>query len=618
MEALSFEKGLEGALLRSLDLRIAVLDGAGTVCAVNEAWSRFAEQEGGERLASAVGPGARYLEVCRRSAAAGCPWALVVLDGLSEILAGKRLQFTLEYPCLEEPGGEERWFLLHATPLPGGGAVATHIDVTDHRQAEERLVRQQADYQLLLDAASDLISLHSAESVFSYASPACERLLGYQAAELVGHAVWGFLHPDDLAHAHEVHDRFKQHSLQEVVALRWRHKNGSHVWLESTLRRLSEHDEQRQVIAINRDITERKRAEQAELSLRQALERSAYEWRSTFDAIESPIVLLGFEGRVRRINRASKELLGLSYPEIIGRPVAELATRQPWQAVAALALDIAAGQPPQVCEARDDAAGKTWEVEGCVSAASDDGEARMIIQVRDISATVALHDALRRSETMGALGAVVAGVAHEVRNPLFGISAVLDACEKRYGDRPEVQRYFPLLRSELGRLTDLMRSLLDYGKPTRLAPAQGDLAEVLHEALALCRPLAEERQVELAVCGAPPAGVAFDRPQLTQAVKNVVENAVQHSPRGGRVTVEAGAATESGAAWARLAVRDQGPGFQPQDLPKVFEPFFSRRESGTGLGLSIVARVVEGHGGRVRARNHPQGGGLVEIEIPHG
>ncbi len=133
----------------------------------------------------------------------------------------------------------------------------------------------------------------------------------------------------------------------------------------------------------------------------------------------------------------------------------------------------------------------------------------------------------------------------------------------------------------------------------------------------LCRPLAESRKVSLTV-SRPAASrqVLLDEQRLTQAFKNVVENAVQHSPAGGQVIVEAVPFTAGDAPWIRVSVRDQGPGFPPADLPRVLEPFFSRRSGGTGLGLSIVSRVLEGHGGRIRAANHPKGGAMVDLEFP--
>jgi signal transduction histidine kinase len=197
------------------------------------------------------------------------------------------------------------------------------------------------------------------------------------------------------------------------------------------------------------------------------------------------------------------------------------------------------------------------------------------------------------------------------------MSAVLDAFESRFGDLPEHRPYLPLLRQELGRMTQLMQALLDYGKPARPDRAPREIDGPLESALALCRPLAVRQGVALALRlepGLPPAMI--DAQQLAQAVKNAIENAVQHSPAGCEVTVEAVPFPAENAAWIRISVRDRGPGFAPADLPRVTEPFFSRRNGGTGLGLSIVARVMEEHGGRVRAANHPEGGAVVHLEIP--
>jgi len=349
-----------------------------------------------------------------------------------------------------------------------------------------------------------------------------------------------------------------------------------------------------------------------------ALERAAFEWRTTFDAIQSPLLLVGLDGRVQRLNRATRDLLGRDYREILGRPVEAVGKGQPWATVVALAYRVLASFEPEACEAADGERQRTWEVEASVAAgSSEDGETKVIVQVRDITKTARLQESLRRSETMAALGAVVGGVAHEVRNPLFGMSAVLDAFESRFGDRPEHHPYLPMLRTELGRMAELMQALLEYGKPAQFELTSGRVSEAVANALELCRPLAESHGLSLVFHSEADAyPVSFDLGRLTQALKNVIENAIQHSPAAGEVTVAATPVTMADGVWVRVSVRDHGPGFAPEDLPRALEPFFSRRSGGTGLGLPIVSRVLEGHGGRLRLANHPAGGSVVDLELP--
>src|SRR5262249_56334270 len=109
----------------------------------------------------------------------------------------------------------------------------------------------------------------------------------------------------------------------------------------------------------------------------------------------------------------------------------------------------------------------TWDV-SLSPVTSPDGQRGVVVVARDITDLVGLQESLRRSETMSAMGALVAGVAHEVRNPLFGISATLDAFAARFKRRIEYQRYIQILQGEVSRLSELMQQLLDYGKPFRL------------------------------------------------------------------------------------------------------------------------------------------------------
>ena len=236
---------------------------------------------------------------------------------------------------------------------------------------------------------------------------------------------------------------------------------------------------------------------------------------------------------------------------------------------------------------------------------------------RDISQRIEAEQLLRRSHTMAALGSLVAGVAHEVRNPLFGISSTLDAFEARFKANTDHRQYVQVLREQLDRLTHLMNDLLEYAKPTSLELQQGRLEAVVADAVEACAPLARAAAVSIETRLAEdlPA-LPMDERRLGQVFRNLIENALQHSPRSGHIRIGARLVHQLGAAFVECFVEDDGPGFASQDLSHLFEPFFTRRHGGTGLGLSIVHRILADHGGSVVAHNHERGGARVTLALP--
>ena len=110
--------------------------------------------------------------------------------------------------------------------------------------------------------------------------------------------------------------------------------------------------------------------------------------------------------------------------------------------------------------------------------------------------------------------------------------------------------------------------------------------------------------------------VLMDRGRLLQVFRNLIENAIQHSPSGATVSVDARQMKEGSESWVECAIADSGTGFQPEDLPRVFDPFFTKRRGGTGLGLSIVQRIVEEHKGLIRLGNRNGSGALVKVRLP--
>jgi signal transduction histidine kinase len=235
-------------------------------------------------------------------------------------------------------------------------------------------------------------------------------------------------------------------------------------------------------------------------------------------------------------------------------------------------------------------------------------------RVRAQEAQARLQTSLRRAETMSVMGTLVAGVAHEVRNPLFAISSTLDAFENRLADRAAYTRYLVVLRAEVHRLIGLMRALLEYGRPMSQEFVRHPIADIVIEAVQSCAALAAEASVTISgPHNSTNKAVRMDRQRIVQVFHNLIENAVQHSPPGETVMIEENSEEKNSVCYE---IKDSGAGFAQSDLPKVFEPFFTRRRGGTGLGLSIVQRIVEEHGGQIAAENRPHGGAVLTVRFP--
>jgi len=218
----------------------------------------------------------------------------------------------------------------------------------------------------------------------------------------------------------------------------------------------------------------------------------------------------------------------------------------------------------------------------------------------------------------------VAGLTHELRTPLAAIrSAGQNLADGVVTDRDRVRQYGILLEREGRRLSELIEQALAHagiqarGNGARIGPVA--IAEILENALAACRSLAQEQ------CAALETTIARDLPPvlgdptaLRTLFENLVSNAIKYGGRAGSVRVQARAEGRS----VEVTVRDTGPGISPRDLPHIFEPFYrgsdasSGRVAGSGLGLSLVRRVVEAYGGGVRVESEPGKGTAFHVTLP--
>ncbi|HSP17186.1 MAG TPA: PAS domain S-box protein [Thermoanaerobaculia bacterium] len=481
----------------------------------------------------------------------------------------------------------------------------------EHRAAAEQVRRNEERYRSLIESVHAIVWRGIAgESRITFVSKEAESILGYPVAQWVSDPMFwpNHLHPHDRERALSVCRTKKGAQGSHELEYRMIAADGRTVWLRDIVHVVPDG----QVFGVMIDVSERKKQEEQQGILEDAIRRAAAEWRMTFDAVQTPIIVTDSDRNVSRLNRAAAELTGRNY-EFIGRPL-ESFDGEPWTTAARLTRTVMQTGTPASAEARD-GGGQIWEVSASPSARPGESTSHVIVVMWDVTGVVDLQASLRRSEAMSAMGSLVAGVAHEVRNPLFGISATIDLFEEATGS--EYAEYATVLRRELNRLARLMTDLLDYGRPQSLEMTPIDLQSLVAEAIGACHAETQKASVRIDVHHAGRLSqIPADAQRLRRVFVNLIENAVQHSPAGGDVTVHLREEEWDDRRWLRCDVADRGPGFRSEDISRVFEPFFTRRKGGTGLGLSIVHRVVEGHGGLVEASNGPSGGAIVSVRLP--
>jgi signal transduction histidine kinase len=162
-----------------------------------------------------------------------------------------------------------------------------------------------------------------------------------------------------------------------------------------------------------------------------------------------------------------------------------------------------------------------------------------------------------------------------------------------------------------------MEELLEYGKPFRGELYLVSMEEMIARSIRACLPAAEVAHVTLeSQVGDALPKIRIDRRRLSKVFVNLIENAIQHSPQKTSVMIEARRITDANTEWVQCAIRDSGAGILAEDIPKIFEPFFSKRRGGTGLGLAIAQRIMQEHGGKLIADNNPEGGACMIARFP--
>lgn len=332
--------------------------------------------------------------------------------------------------------------------------------------------------------------------------------------------------------------------------------------------------------------------------------------------LEDGLLLFTRDGRAVMVSPAVENFLGLPADQLLGRKASEIfppdhplrsalvLIEDEFEAIAAAEVDIPASDPslpPQRI--------------GVSVQVISEGGTRMgaLVTLRDLQSLETISRQLQVSERLAALGRVTAGVAHEVKNPLNSMRLWLENLKESLpaGDGMPRQAV-AVLDSEIDRLDSVVKRFLDFMRSQELRLEETNLEDLLQEVSAIARPQMERAHVQLVEQYADLPPVRVDRPLLTQALLNLVFNAIQAMPSGGTLTFGLERRGES----AEIRIEDTGQGIAPELRGRVFQLFFTTRPGGSGIGLASAYKAIQLHDGSIDFDSQVGRGTTFRIELP--
>jgi len=329
------------------------------------------------------------------------------------------------------------------------------------------------------------------------------------------------------------------------------------------------------------------------------------------------LILFDVRGRLMGMNAAAMSLLHLSEIQLNRRNSEKILERLPRPLLERItALQQAKTLEDSEIALEHDAKTVHLSVRGGQVGAGRDGCMGFLLLLRDVSEVRRLEAEVRRREKLAAVGNLAAGVAHELRNPLSSIKGYATYFSERFPEGSDERAAARVMVRETERLNRTISELIGLARPTDIKTRPTDTKELLDDVLRLIRQDAAARDVRVRlIAGENLPPVPLDPDRIRQVLLNVCINALDAMPGGGELTVSAALSGEQ-PGHMLLEIKDTGRGIAPEDLPHIFDPYFTTKGHGTGLGLATVHKIMEAHGGRVLVTSAPGEGTSFKLLFP--
>ena len=489
-----------------------------------------------------------------------------------------------------------------------------------------KLMEREELFRLISENAADLIAVVDMEGRRIYNSMAYQKVLGYSPDELKGSSALGQIHPDDRARVQAAAEEARRTGAGTNLEYRIRHKDGTWRVLESTSsviqnpRGVSE-----KLVIVNRDITDRKRASEA-------LRLSEASFRSMIENAPYGIYRATAAGQLLRVNPALQRMLGYESPgELLKMNLARDLYFEPdeHQRIIEMLATKKSFKDVEVEWKRKDGTLTKARCSGLLVKDEGEEEAYFEVFAEDATEKRLLERQLQVAQKMEAVGRLSGGIAHDFNNLLGVIIGYSQVLKKKLDVTNPLREHAEEIEKAGQRAASLTRQLLAFSRQQVLAPAVLDLNALLTD-LGKMLPRLIGEDVELALQLDPRIGrVKADQSQIEQVVMNLVVNARDALPQGGRLVIETRNVNLTPAytihhpgskvgPYVMLSVTDNGTGMNLETLAHLFEPFFTTKErgKGTGLGLATVYGVVKQSGGYIWVDSETGKGSSFKVYLP--
>ncbi len=516
--------------------------------------------------------------------------------------------------------GEIRDIIVSARAISIGGRAflqSVWHDITERKRTEEALQESEERFRNVYTTAPLAFVLWDRDCRVLDWNSRAEELFGWSRAEALGRSFFEFLVPESARPLVEtvvaalLRGELPSHNINDNLT-----KSGDLItceWSNSILRNADGQIVGAMSLGLN--ITKRKRAEEA---LRESEER----FHTLFESARDAIFILTMDGTFVDVNRTAYERLGYTKEEMLSMRVSELIPPR-FAAKVPERIEQIKRQRRAVFESahvRKD--GTVMPVEVNAWTVDLAGENRMLSVVRDITERKRAEEALRRVERLESLGLLAGGIAHDFNNMLMGIMTSLSLAKLHAGTSADVARMLAEGEKAVMRAKGLTQQLLTFsrgGAPVRRAAS---IAELLQDT------------AQFALAGSNVRcqftlpddlwAANMDATQISQVLQNLVINAMQAMPKGGVVEIAAENLTLEPdqvpplppGDYVKVAVKDRGVGISPENLPRIFDPYFTTKGTGSGLGLAVCHSIVSNHDGHVRVDSRLGVGTTVEVYLP--